>query len=88
MGPNSVHSHACGEKVIPSESSIREVIGENLLRLEDNLGSGAFFRFLPKDLQIEDHYRALDMTGLLQFLKSQKLFEINAEFWLGMENAF
>ncbi|MEO0092617.1 MAG: DEAD/DEAH box helicase [candidate division WOR-3 bacterium] len=73
---------------IPSEASIREVIGENLLRLEDNLGSGAFFRFLPKDLQIEDHYRALDMTGLLQFLKSQKLFEINAEFWLGMENAF
>ncbi|MCX7785948.1 MAG: DEAD/DEAH box helicase [candidate division WOR-3 bacterium] len=72
---------------IPKESSIREVISEHLLRLEDNLGSGAFFRFLPKALQIEDHYRTLDMAGLLQFLKSQKLVEIDAESWLSMEKA-
>lgn len=71
---------------IPKESSIREVINENLLRFEDNLGSGAYFRFLPKELQIEDHYRALDMAGLLQFLKTQKLTQIKPEMWLNFEN--
>jgi ATP-dependent Lhr-like helicase len=72
---------------IPSESAIREVIGENLLRFEDNLGSGAFFRFLPRELQIEDHYRALDMAGLLQFLRSQPLNPIKPEMWLDFENS-
>jgi len=72
---------------IPSESAIREVIGENLLKFDDNLGSGAFFRFLPKELQIEDHYRALDMNGLLQFLRIQKLTQIKSEMWLDFENS-
>ncbi len=71
---------------IPSEFSIREVISQNLLKFEDNLGSGAFFRFLPKELQIEDHYRALDMQGLLQFLKSQPLTEISSEVMSTLEN--
>lgn len=71
---------------IPGESAIREVIGENLLRFEDNLGSGALFRFLPKELQIEDHYRALDMAGLLQFLRNQKLTQIKSDMWLKFED--
>ncbi len=71
---------------IPGESAIREVIGENLLRFEDNLGSGAYFRFLPRELQIEDHYRALDMAGLLEFLRNQKLIRIKPEMWLDFEN--
>ncbi|MEO0084644.1 MAG: DEAD/DEAH box helicase [candidate division WOR-3 bacterium] len=71
---------------IPSETSIRSVIEENIFQLEDNLGSGAFFRYLPKDLQIEDHYRALDMAGLLEFIKSQPLTKISPEVWLNLEN--
>lgn len=71
---------------IPSVQSIREVINENLLKLEDNLGSGAYFRFLPKSLQVEDHYRALDMAGLLEFIKSQKLTELEPEAWLQFED--
>ena len=72
---------------MPAESSIREVIEENLLKLEDNLGSGAFFRFLPKSLQVEDHYRALDIRGLLDFIKSQKLTELEPEAWLQFEDS-
>jgi len=72
---------------MPSESSIREVIGENLLKFEDNLGSGAFFRFLPKQLQIEDHYRELDMSGLIEFIRSQNLTRLAPEAWLDFENS-
>lgn len=72
---------------MPSESSIREVIGENLLKFEDNLGSGAFFRFLPKQLQIEDHYRELDMSGLIEFIRSQNLTRLEPEAWLDFENS-
>ena len=72
---------------IPSESSIREVIEQNLLRFEDNLGSGAYFRFLPKELQVEDHYRALDMAGLLEFIQSRKLTQLEPEAWLDFENS-
>jgi ATP-dependent Lhr-like helicase len=71
---------------IPSEQSIREVIEENVLKLEDNLGSGAFFRFLPKSLQIEDHYRALDMAGLIDFIRTQQLTQFEPEAWLDFEN--
>jgi hypothetical protein len=71
---------------IPRESSIREVIEANLIKLEDNLGSGAFLRFLPKELQVEDHYRALDMAGLIEFIKSQHLTEIDPKDWLNFED--
>ncbi len=67
---------------IPTETTIRDVIKENLIRLEDNLGSGAFFKYLPQELQVEDHYRALDMAGLLEFIKSQKLSKIAPQDWL------
>jgi ATP-dependent Lhr-like helicase len=62
---------------LPTIPTLREIIEEKLLMLEDNLGSGAYLRFLPKELQIEDHYRALDLDGLVRFLESQALIEIS-----------
>ncbi len=64
---------------VPDKSIIREVIGRNLLRLEDNLGTGAYFRHLPKNLQIEDHYQTLDIDGLVEYLSHIRLTEIPAE---------
>ena len=49
------------------------------IRLEDSLGSGAFFRSLPEDLQIEDHLLTLDIRGLLEFLKGLEPVELPAE---------
>ncbi len=63
---------------VPEVSAIRHVVSSNLLRLEDNLGSGAFFRSLPPELQIEDHMLALDIDGLLQFLKGLEPVELPA----------
>lgn len=64
---------------IPDEASIRRVIEKEIFRLEDNLGSGAFFRFLPKEFQIEDHFLALDIRGLLEFLTRIELVELPPE---------
>lgn len=64
---------------IPDEETIRSVIKENIFQFEDNLGSGAFFRNLPEDLQIEDHYLTLDIEGLLNYLNQLKLVELSAD---------
>ncbi|MEO0092845.1 MAG: hypothetical protein ABIK67_01115, partial [candidate division WOR-3 bacterium] len=64
---------------LPDEEAIRAVIRENIFQLEDNLGSGAFFRTLPEDLQVEDHYLTLDIHGLLSYLKQLKLVFLPAE---------
>ena len=64
---------------IPDENMIRSVIKENIFQFEDNLGSGAFFRDLPEDLQIEDHYLTLDIGGLLNYLNQLKLVELSAD---------
>jgi ATP-dependent Lhr-like helicase len=61
---------------VPELSSIREVVQRNIARLEDNLGSGAFLRLLPKELQVEDHLLALDIAGLLRFLGGVELVEL------------
>jgi len=53
---------------VPGKRALREVVSRNLLRFEDSLGSGAFFRLLPKELQVEDHLLTLDVDGLLEFL--------------------
>jgi len=63
----------------PDLSAVRDVVSGSLFRLEDSLGSGAFFRSLPEELQIEDHLLTLDMTGLLQFLKDLEPVELPAE---------
>ncbi len=63
----------------PDLSAVRDVIAASLYRLEDSLGSGSFFRSLPEDLQIEDHLLALDIRGLLEFLKGLEPVELPAE---------
>ncbi|MEO0072092.1 MAG: DEAD/DEAH box helicase [candidate division WOR-3 bacterium] len=70
---------------VPEKQTIREVINENLFRLEDNLGSGAFFRYLPRELQIEEHYRALDIDGLLDFISSWPLVRISIDDMINLD---
>lgn len=64
---------------IPKIASIKRVISENIIRLEDALGSGAYFYDLPVNDQIEDHYLNLDIDGFLDFLSSIKFIEIDLE---------
>jgi ATP-dependent helicase Lhr and Lhr-like helicase len=73
---------------LPSEDSIRSVIKESIFQFEDNLGSGAFFRNLPEDLQIEDHYLTLDIDGLLNYLNQLKLIELSADQCLKVLTGF
>jgi hypothetical protein len=63
---------------VPDMQAIRQVVRKNVIRLEDSLGSGAFFRLLPPELQEEDHLLALDVAGLLQFLGTVKPVELAA----------
>lgn len=64
---------------VPGTDAIREVVRRNIARLEDSLGSGAFFRLLPQELKVEDHLLALDIAGLLEFLGTVKPVEMRAE---------
>jgi hypothetical protein len=61
---------------IPKSQSIKEVIGKNLARLEDALGSGAYFYDLPVEYQIKDHYLNLDIDRFIEFLSSISLVTI------------
>jgi ATP-dependent Lhr-like helicase len=63
----------------PTLTAVRDVVSGSLFRLEDNLGSGAFFRSLPEGLQIEDHLLTLDIRGLLEFLKGLEPVELPAD---------
>ncbi len=67
---------------IPDKAMIRSVIKENISQFEDNFGSGAFFRNLPEDLQVEDHYLTLDISGLLDYLNQLELVEVSTELCL------
>jgi ATP-dependent Lhr-like helicase len=62
----------------PSLRSVRDVVSASLFRLEDGLGSGAYFRSLPESLQVEDHLLTLDAWGLLEFLKGLEPVELPA----------
>jgi len=64
---------------IPEAGAVRQVVGANLIRFEDSLGSGAFFRMLPKELQIEDHMLALDIAGLFKHLEKVRMVELPQE---------
>jgi len=64
---------------IPSIHAIKKVIGANISRLEDALGSGAYFYDLPPKYQIEDHALGMDIHGFLEFLRSLRLVEIDLE---------
>jgi ATP-dependent Lhr-like helicase len=63
----------------PNLSAVRDVVSGSLFRLDDSLGSGAFFRSLPEELQIEDHLLTLDIRGLLDFLKGLEPVELPAD---------
>jgi len=64
---------------VPDLTAVRDLVSTSLHRLEDSLGSGAFFRSLPEDLQIDDHLLALDILGLLDFLKGLEPVELPAD---------
>jgi ATP-dependent Lhr-like helicase len=64
---------------VPSTAAMRKVLGDNIRRLEDALGSGAYFYDLPHQCQIEDHFLNLDIDGFLDFLRSLKLINIELE---------
>ncbi len=66
---------------VPSDEAIIEAIGSNIERLEDALGSGAYFYDLPVKYQIEDHYRNLDIERFLEFLRALKLVPINSNYF-------
>lgn len=73
MRPVRNHEH---DFPLPPLADIRKVIGRQLTVLEDRLGSGAFFRLLPEHMKIDDHLLALDIEGLLRFLRGVILVEI------------
>ncbi|NPV14910.1 DEAD/DEAH box helicase [candidate division WOR-3 bacterium] len=62
-----------GRFPLPGRDAVKRVVRDHLLEFEDSLGSGAFFRDLPPDLQIEDHLLTLDIDGLYEFLDSIQL---------------
>jgi ATP-dependent Lhr-like helicase len=64
---------------IPSVDVVRAVIGENIRRLEDALGSGAYFYDLPTEYQIEDHFLNLDIHGFMEFLGTLHLVPVDLE---------
>lgn len=64
---------------LPSAPDIRSVIRQSLTALEDRLGSGAFFRLLPEELQVEDHFQTLDISGLLHFLRGLRAVEVQPD---------
>ncbi len=68
-----------GRFPLPDYGVIREAISDNIFRLEDGLGSGAFFRYLPDDLQVEDHFLTLDIDGLFSFLDGLRLVRMSAD---------
>jgi ATP-dependent Lhr-like helicase len=62
---------------VPESSVLREVVRRNLVRLEDGLGSGAFFGLLPEELKVDDHLLALDMAGTAEFLRAMRPVELS-----------
>uniref|UniRef100_A0A7C4TH24 DEAD/DEAH box helicase n=1 Tax=candidate division WOR-3 bacterium TaxID=2052148 RepID=A0A7C4TH24_UNCW3 len=72
---------------IPKEDSIKRVLKENIVKLEDALGSGAFFYDLPVELQIEDHFLNLNIPDFLEFLFQIKLVELKVEELKGVISA-
>lgn len=68
---------------VPQLAAVRDVVERNLTRFEDSLGSGAFFRHLPRELQVEDHLLALDGAGLLEYLSGLRLKPLPADEVIG-----
>jgi ATP-dependent Lhr-like helicase len=69
-----------GDRIpMPRLESVRKVIADNIPRLEDALGSGAYLYDLPVDYQVEDHCRSLDIDGFFEYLATLRMLEISAE---------
>jgi hypothetical protein len=66
---------------IPTIESLTKVLRENIRRLEDALGSGAYFYDLPVDCQIEDHMQNMDIRGFVDFLASLRLVRVEMELF-------
>jgi ATP-dependent Lhr-like helicase len=66
---------------VPNADSFRTIIGRNIAKLEDALGSGAFFYDLPPAYQVEDHYLGLDIDGFRDFLQSIRLATVELEYF-------
>jgi ATP-dependent Lhr-like helicase len=64
---------------VPKPAELRSVVAGQITTLEDRLGSGAFLRVLPRALQVEDVFRALDGSGLLSFLRGLLVREVTPE---------
>lgn len=69
---------------VPGRQSVCRVIADRIYFFEDALGSGAFLFDLPHELQVEDIMRSLDVEGLLAYLGSLKLVEIDAGVLAGV----
>lgn len=63
----------------PGPDALRRVIRGNIARLEDALGSGGQLYDLPEKLQVEDHWRGLDMAGFLEYLGTLRLATVKPE---------
>lgn len=63
----------------PGPDSLLRVIRGNIARLEDALGSGSQLYDLPEDQQVQDHYRALDLAGFLDYLDTLQLVEVEPQ---------
>lgn len=64
---------------LPGREAIKTVVRAHLEELEDSMGSGAFFEWLPEELQVEDHMLTLDIDGLWEFLDSLRLVKMKPE---------
>jgi len=62
---------------LPSREAIKAVVRAHLAEFEDSLGAGAFFDYLPEDLQVEDHLLTLDIDGLWEYLDSWQLVRMD-----------
>jgi ATP-dependent Lhr-like helicase len=71
---------------VPPKEFIERVLAENVTRLEDALGSGAYFYDLPFKYQVEDHFRALDIERFLQFLQAIRLIKVKSEAFKNVTN--
>ncbi len=76
-----------GRFPVPEKDTMRKVLHDNIRRLEDALGSGAYFYDLPVGSQVDDHYLSMDIDGFLDFLGSLRLVCLENEDFRRMARA-
>lgn len=73
---------------IPTVDAVNKVLHDNIQRLEDALGSGAYFYDLPPECQVEDHFLNMDMQRFLEFLAGLKLVQMDPHDFRTMLQSF